>query len=327
MLTRKELSDWLNSDEPEADLFISNGNLVNVHTKEVHSADIAIKGDRIAMVSDEANVLVGESTKVIDAEDKFITPGLIDTHFHVAGTYLTMTKLAEALLNRGTTAIATDFYEYGAVSGVEAIKFALKESKETPLKILFNVPLLAYYQNNPFGNTDKVQPKELSKMISWPDTVAINEVQSIMLDDPEVKKLVEKSFNHGKAIQGHAPLPSEKELAALQALGPSSDHESIKSEEVLEKIRRGVKIMIREGSAATNLNNVIEVLTENKVASRHFMFCTDEEDALDLSSLGHMDFKVKKAISRGLDPVTAVQIATINAAEFFKVDDELGSIA
>ncbi|WP_309493547.1 TIGR04076 family protein [Candidatus Hecatella orcuttiae] len=324
---RSKLSDLLLDKGLKADIVVKNGKLVNVHTAEIYETSVAVYGERIAMIDEKLDDLVGEKTRIIDAKGKYLVPGLIDTHYHVAGTHLTMSNLAKALLPRGTTATASDFYEYGAVAGVEAIKFALAESQGTPLKILFNVPLLAYLQNNPLGNTDKVTPDELSIMIGWGPTVALCEVQAPTLSDPAVRDLIRKTLRENKIVVGHACELSGRNLASYMAFGPSSDHESVAAEEALEKVRLGLKIMVREGSAATDLANVIKAVTEHKVDPRHFMFCTDEEDPVDLTKYGHLDYKIRKSVKLGLDPVVAVQMATINAAEYFKVDKEIGSIA
>ncbi len=323
---REIIADLIRNNDYEADLAVINGKLVNVHSSETYNAGVAISNKRISLVAENVKDFVGKRTRILDASGKFLAPGMIDAHYHVAGTYLTMTNLAVALLARGTTAIASDFYEYGAVDGVRAIKYALNEAAGTDLKVLFNVPLLAYVQNNPFSNSGKIRSSDLMEMLDWDSAVALCEVQPQTLQDPAVRKLIEKTRKLGKTVVGHYVGFDETGLASWMALGPTSDHESTTSEEAFEKVRRGVKIAIREGSAATDLSNVIRAITEKKLDSRRFMFCTDEIDARGLNTLGHMDYKIRKAVSLGISPINAIQMATINAAEYFGVDGEIGSI-
>jgi adenine deaminase len=327
MSQRAKISDQLKRGDLKPDLAITNGKVVNVHTQEIYASDVLVSRSRIALISENAKEFIGKQTRVIDAKGSFLVPGLIDTHYHVAGTYLTMTNLAAALLARGTTAIASDFYEYGAVGGPSAIKFGLDEAKKTPLKVLFNAPLLAYVQNNPFSNTKKVSADDLSKMLEWENAVALCEVQPQTLDDPKVRKLIEKTIRLRKTVVGHYVGFDERGIASWQIFGPSSDHESTNSKEAVEKVRCGVRIAIREGSAATDLFNVVRAITEYKLDPRFFMFCTDEIDPVDLENFGHMDYKIRKAVSLGLSPISAIQMATINAAEYFGVNYEIGSLA
>jgi adenine deaminase len=324
---RRRIFDLIRKGTYQADIAIINGKLVNVHSSEIYDSEVAIYGGRITSVSGSVKDFVGSNTKVVDAQGKFLTPGMIDVHYHVAGTYLSMSNLADALLQRGTTAVAADFYEYGAVGGVEAIRFALKEAERTDLKILFNVPLLAYVQNDPFSNSRKIKASDLMEMLDWESAVALSEIQPQTLSDPSVVRLIEKAKKLRKTLVGHYVGFDEKGLSAWMAMGPSSDHESTQAFEAVSKIRQGIRIAVREGSAATDLSDVIKAITEHKLDPGRFMFCTDEIDPLELKTLGHMDFKVRKAVKLGVSPTSAIQMATINAAEYFNVADEIGSIA
>jgi adenine deaminase len=324
---RSEIADLLASGSFKADAAIVNGRLVNVHSEEIYEAEVAILGNRVGMMSEKVREFVGPKTNRIDAKGRFLVPGLIDAHYHVAGTYLTMTNLAMSLLARGTTAIAADFYEYGAVCGPRAIRFALDEAKATPLKVLFNVPLLAYLQNDPFGKTGRVNASDLMEMLDWDEATALGEVQPQTSSDKNVRALIGRAISLRKTVVGHYVGFDERGLAAWYSLGPTSDHESVDASEALEKVRQGVKIIAREGSAATDLARVLRVISEKGLDTRRFMLCTDEIDPLELQTLGHMDYKVRKAISLGISPIKAVQMASINAAEYFRVDQDLGSIA
>jgi len=323
---RHRLVDLIDSGRLKADVVIKGGKLVNVHSSEIYEADVALSGTRIAIVGEEAKAFASSKTRILNAEGAFLTPGMIDVHYHVAGTYLTMTNLAMSLLARGTTAIASDFYEYGAVAGPKAIEVGLAEALRTPLKVLFNVPLLAYIQNDPFGNSGKVKPEDLMEMLDWDAAVALGEVQPQTGSDPHVRALIEKTTKLRKTVVGHYVGFHGPGVASWLNLGATSDHESVDSEEAFQKVRSGVRIVAREGSAAVDLMNVLRAVTERGLDPRRFVFCTDEVDPLELKTLGHMDYKVRKAINIGIPPISAVQMATINAAEYYRVDNDIGSI-
>lgn len=321
------MADLLDSGRLKADLIIKGGKLVNVHSSEIYDTDIALSGTRIAVVGDEAREFVSSKTRVVDAGGAFLTPGMIDVHYHVAGTYMTMTNLAMSLLARGTTAIAPDFYEYGAVAGPKAIEAGLAEALRTPLKVLFNVPLLAYVQNDPFGNSGKVKAEDLMEMLDWDAAVALGEMQPQTGSNRQVRALIEKTMRLRKTVVGHYVGFHRGGVASWLSLGATSDHESVDPAEVLQKVRSGVRIAAREGSAAVDLGNVLRAVTEEGLDPRMFMFCTDEVDPLELKAFGNMDYKVRKAIGMGVPPISAVQMATINAAEYYRVDNDIGSIA
>lgn len=313
--------------EQPADMVVKGGNLVNVHTAEIYQADIAVKGDRIAGVG-EVSQTMGKSTLVLDAAGKYVTPGLIDGHHHVGSCYLNVHQLAASLTARGTTALATDLYEIFVVWGPEGVKFALSEAKKTPLKLLYSIPvhLIGWEKLGTYGVD--LNPDEMKAMLKWPETVGINEPppSTAIGKHPALLDLIREALALGKVFVGHAAETSGKELNAYVSLGAYSDHESLTAKEALDKARLGVRIIAREDSASPNLADVIRAVTEYGADPRYFSFCTDDMDPLDLYESGHMDFKLKKAIAQGVDPVTAIQMATINAAEAYKVDSELGSL-
>jgi len=326
MTKERELLDTALGKE-KADLIIEKGKLVNVYTGEIYKADIAIKGKRIAYIG-EVKHTVGPKTQVIDASNKYLLPGFIDAHIHIGGTQLTMTRWAEALLANGTTSVATDLYDIGSVAGVKGIRFSLAEAAEMGLNVLFVLPVIAYMQHNPFGNSGRISEKELFEMLNWPETIGINEPAPDWLinGDETILRLLDETLRQGKLVVGHASDTLGDRLNAYISLGPSSDHECLSGDEAILKLRLGMEIMMREGSAAVNLVNVVKAITEQKMPSAHFMFCTDERDPVELYELGHLNHTLRKAIRQGLNPVTGVQIATINAARYYRKDHDIGSI-
>jgi adenine deaminase len=325
-MNRYELADVARGEAP-ADLVVANGKLVNVNSGEIHTAGVAIKGDRVAAIGD-VEYAVGPETLVIDAGGRYLCPGLIDGHIHVGGSQLSMTEFARAVVPHGTTVISTDFYEIGVVAGRRAIRFALDELKATPIKVLLNIPPHAYLGHGPLGNTNNITTEDVFALLGWPECVGLAEwnVFVAAIPAPGVRELTEAVWEQKKIMGGHfGELPSPLANASA-ALGIYSEHEAMSAEEALDRLRLGVSIQAREGSAGRDLRHVVKAITEHKADSRHFSFSTDEQEADSLVIDGHVDHKIRTAIRCGVAPLTAVQMATINAAEYFRVSDDMGSI-
>jgi adenine deaminase len=316
--------------EAPADLVLKGGSLVNVSAGEIYEADVAIKEQRIVAVGSNVHDTF-ERTQTIDVKGKFLCPGFIETHMHVEASHLSLTQLARALMVHGTTAISTDFLHSAIVSGIDAITFLLREAKRTPLKVLYVVPTPAYCQNRQLGL--EATPKaptipELKEILSWPECVGIGETtyESLAGDDA-LLDLFLTALSHGKTITGTGTGATGRKLFAYLITGASSDHEMTTMEEAVEKARLGMHLHIREGSAMMNLAEVVRAITKHGADPRHFMFCVDEVDPARLMRVGSIDSLIRFAVREGVDPVIAVQIATLNAAEYFRVDDEIGSIS
>jgi adenine deaminase len=316
--------------EVPADSFLKGGTLVNVATRETYEADVAIKEGRIVAVgSDIQGPSVG--TKVFDVKGKFLCPGLIETHMHLEASHLSPTQLARAMLVHGTTAISTDFLHSAIVSGIEAVRFLLMEATATPLKILYVVPTPAYCQNRALGleaTPGAPTISDLKEMLSWPVCVGIGETpyEGLIGDDALLDVFV-TALKQGKTITGTGTGAVGRKLFAYLVAGASSDHEMTREQEAVEKARLGMHMHIREGSAMMNLAEVIRAITKRGVDPRHFMFCVDEVDPVRLMHIGSIDSLIRYAVREGIDPIVAIQIATLNAAEYFRVDDEIGSIS
>jgi adenine deaminase len=325
-MNRFELSEVARGDAP-ADLLIKNGKLVNVFSGEIHSAEIAIKGNRIAAVGG-VEYAAGPQTEVIDAEGRYLCPGLIDGHIHVGGSQLSMTEFARAVVPHGTTLISTDFYEIGVVAGRKAIRFALDELKATPLKVLLNIPPHAYLGHGSLGNTNQVRTEDVLDMLGWPECTGLAEWNTVVaaIPVPGVRELTEAAWERKMLVGGHFGEVPPRLANATAALGVYSEHEAMSAEEALDRLRLGVHIQAREGSAGRDLRNVVKAITEHKADPRHFSFSTDEQEADSLVRDGHVDHKIRTAIRCGIAPITAVQMATINAAEYFRIGDDMGSI-
>jgi len=328
-MARKDLIDVAMGKAP-AELIIKGGRLVNVYTKEIYPADVAIHGDRIAAVGD-VDYTKANATKIVNAGGRYLTPGLIDTHLHSYHSYLNLTAYAQASMMHGTTAVADGFYGPGIVCGVKAIRFLIEEMKRTPLKLIFLVPTMAYIQNRELGLAPAPSSptiEELKEMLDWEECRGVEEPPYIPILDKEAYALdlFQATLDRGKVVTGHACGIDKKGLDAYLAMGAVTDHEAVGTEETLEKARAGMKILMRQGSGCTDVEPLAKAITEYRIDSRNFAFCADVASPEKLVEKGDVDECIRVAIASGIDPITAVQIATINAAEIFRVDSDIGSI-
>ncbi len=310
-----------------ADVLIRGGKLVNVQTAEIYEADVALSGDRIAAVGALPEGVCGPDTKVIDAAGKYLAPGFIDAHIHIESSMLSYTEFAKMVVKHGTTAVATDLMEITIVSGVEGMKEVLAESKNTPVKLYYPVP--AFMEENGLQTTGSTLHAEMmDELIQLPEAVGLAEVLAppIFGCSPASAHMLELADRYNKTAEGHAPAVYNEKLNAYASTGINSDHESTNKEEALQKLRAGLRVLMREGSASTDLRPCLKVLTENKVDARHCSMVSDDIDALHIKDCGHLDHKVRIAVEEGVDPVTAIQMVTINPAESFRIDRECGSV-
>ena len=312
-----------------ASLIVKGGTLINVHTKETYPADVAVFGDRIAAVGKLPEAAFGEDTVVIEAEGRYLAPGFIDAHIHVESSMLTYTEFVKMVLPLGTTAVATDLMEATIVSGIEGMKEILKEASTLPVSLFYPVPSFMEDESEWQTTGSVLRPEMIKELLDLPEAVGLAEVlvPPILAGSPISAHILEEAAKRGKTAEGHAPGLSGADLNAYASAGIRSDHESGTAEEALGKLRAGLRVLMREGAAAADLDECLKVITENNADSRHCAMISDDIDAYYISENGHMDYKVRKAVEAGVDPVTAIQMVTLNPAESLKVDDTHGSIA
>jgi adenine deaminase len=312
-----------------ADFVIKGGILVNVHTAEIYQADIAIRGNRIAFVGEVGHTTKAK-TRIIDASGKYILPGFIDTHVHTFHTHTKIDDYARAVMPHGTTTVVNDYYSTGVFLGPRGIKFEVMASKKTPLKVFFSTPMgTGYYQGDPFTNNETLREKAQLEMLDWKETHGINEILPERVADKHAAllKILEMASKKKKIIYGHASGMRGKVLQGwLAGASRIVDHECIEVEEAIEKVRLGVRLALREAGFLSNVD-VVKAITDKKIDSRYFMFCSDVASPSMIQKDGHIERNIREAVGYGLDPVTAVQMATINAADYMRIDDEIGSIA
>ncbi|MDW8034598.1 MAG: adenine deaminase [Nitrososphaerota archaeon] len=315
----------------KADLVIENGTLVNVFTGElIENTGIAIVKNRIALVGKTSHT-IGSNTIVIDARGKYLTPGFLDGHVHVESSMLTVTQFAKAVLPHGTTSVFIDPHEIANVMGLDGIRIMHDEGIMLPLKVYVSVPSCVPATGPDFETSgSEIGIKEVEEGFSLSNAIALGEVMNypgVLSLDPKMIGEIRIALKNHKVVEGHFYGNLEKELNAYVSTGISSDHESITMEAGLAKLRLGMYVMVREGSAWKDVKEVIRMITEKKVDHRRVCLVTDDREPSDLLKEGHVDHVVKRVIEEGVDPIKAIQMVTLNTAEHFKVDSEIGSLA
>lgn len=306
--------------EVKADLVLKNAKILNVFTRELEEGDVAIKDGVIAGIG----CYSGEEE--IDLEGKIICPGLIDGHIHIESSMLSPSEFAKAVIPHGTTAVITDPHEIANVAGTDGISFMLESSKDLPMDIFFMLPscvpatpldesgaVLTATELEPFYKEDRVLG--LAELMNSYGTIG---------GDTDIIDKINGAKANGKTIDGHAPALTGNGLNAYIAAGVKSDHECFAFEEAEEKLKRGQWIMIRQGTAAKNLNSLLP-LFDDKYTDR-CMLVTDDKHPGDLISQGHIDYIVREAVKAGKSPFNAVKMASFNAATYFGLKDR-GAVA
>lgn len=312
----------------EMDLIVENGTLVDVNTGELYEADVGVSGNKITAIGKLKNRDITD-TPTIDAKGKFILPGLMDAHIHVESTMLTPTRFAEAVLPHGTTTVFADPHEITNVLGIKGVKLFLKEARNLPLKLFFEAPSCVPAAPGFETSGAFLSVKDVESLLSMDEVVALGEVMNVkglLNRDYELLSKIESARALRKAIEGHAPGLMGLDLCRYASMGPESDHEAVTAEEAIERLRLGLKLEIREGTASKNLSEVLGGIIRRGVYLRNCLLCSDDVEAEDLLK-GHMDLILAKAVDAGADPVEAVRMATINVAEHFRLGHVLGSVA
>ncbi|HSZ04130.1 MAG TPA: adenine deaminase C-terminal domain-containing protein [Solirubrobacteraceae bacterium] len=327
-MSRSALLDVALGRSP-ADLVVEGGTLVNVLTGEIYPADVAIVGDTIAATG-SVDGMIGADTIRVRADAKHIVPGLIDEHLHTYETHLTPAALAPAMLTHGVTTIATDFYGEAVVAGRSAIQLQLQLAKALPMNVLWTLPMPAFYQDQPFLHTGSLTAEDMRAMLAWPECIGVNECFAgfVLGRDEVMLELMELARDLGKILCGHASEVRGRDAAAWAAYGGYlDDHECVDPDEVIEKARAGVRIVLREGSGVSDVVNCLPAITRAGLDPRRFSFCSDLLSPVDLLRRGDIDYCVRLAIEAGVPAIDAIRMGSLNAAETLGVERWLGSVA
>lgn len=304
----------------KAELVFKNINIVNVFTGEILKADVALHNGYIAGIGSY------EGIKELYMEGKYLCPGFIDAHIHLESALVTPGEFARGILARGTTGVIADPHEIANVKGLAGIEYMLAATLDLPLDVYLMLP--SCVPATPFENSGSIlEAKDLAKLIDHRRVLGLGELmdfESVVAAKDSIIAKIALCQTAGKLIDGHAPGLSGKKLNAYLASGVRTDHECVTPEEAIEKLRLGMYILLREGSAAKNLVDLLPAM--NDISRNRCMFCTDDRHPEDILKEGHIDNNIRLAIKNGLDPVVAIQMATINVANCYKLE-HVGGIA
>lgn len=311
-----------------ADLVITNGQLVNVYSGEIYPGGVAVAGDKIAAVGD-IDYTIGDRTQIIDAGGKFITPGFIDGHIHPESANLSMACFAEIVLCHGTTSVFTDLHEIGVVGGIEGMNAALEEGKQTLLKFYWVVPSHIPFSPDLETSGGRINADIIRQAMSREEAVGLSEVVPMYIarEYPDLIHSLDITREHRKVISGHGPDTSGALWNMFAAAGVTNDHEALSVEEILLRVRTGFHAQLRHNLIVPTLPAMIGAVTEKGINSRMISLVTDDTTAVMLVNEGHMDYLVRLALEHGVDFMTAIQMVTVNAAQVFYKDYEIGALA
>ncbi|MBF0242160.1 MAG: adenine deaminase [Desulfamplus sp.] len=309
-----------------ADTLFINGQIINVFTGEILNMSVAVKDGYICGLSTKSDEY--DADNIVDLNGLYLAPGFIDPHLHIESSMVTPAQFARGVVPCGTTTIVADPHEIANVMGIKGIEYMIKSAQEAGdiMNILFTAPSCV-----PATDMERagavIDSNMVQSLLSHDKIVGLAEMMNypgVIFADPEVMAKIKAAKIAQKRVDGHAPKITGKELNAYASAGIKSDHECTTFNEAIEKLRLGIHIMVREGSCAKNLDALLPII--NDKTWNQIMWCTDDRHPEEILSEGHIDHIIRRAIDYGIDPIRAIQIATINPARYFKIDD-VGAIA
>ena len=301
----------LNAANRNAAVVIKNANIVNVFTEEIKPGDVAIRDGIIIGVGDYSGRVE------IDAKGGYLCPGLIDGHVHIESSMAHPSRFANVILEKGTTSIIADPHEIANVCGADGIQYMLDQTEWLPLSVFFMmpscVPCTAFETSGA-----KLTARDLEPFMTHSRVLGLGEVMDYMATVEGDGEMLDKLqlFRH-HPIDGHAPRLSGDALNAYCVAGPHTDHECLTYDEVLEKLRKGLRIHLRVGSACRGIEEIMRRIAEDGLPTRRMSFCTDDKHLADIRAEGHINYIIRRAVANGIDPIHAVQMATINTANTY----------
>lgn len=315
-----------------ADMVIQNGQWVCVQSGEIVPAtDIAVVGERIAFVGPDASHTIGDQTRVIDARGRFLVPGLLDAHMHVESGMVTITEFVRAVAPRGTTGMFIDPHEIANVFGLRGVKLMADEAARQPIHVWVQVPSCVPSAPGLETPGSGIGPEDVAEAMGWERIIGLGEMMNfpgVIAGDPKMHAEMAATRAAGKTIGGHYASPDlGRSFHAYAAGGAEDDHEGTRLEDAVARVRQGMKASLRYGSGWLDVAAQIKAVTEKGLDPRHFLLCTDDSHSETLVNDGHMDRVVRHAIAGGVNPITVLQMATLNTAEHFGLARDMGQIA
>jgi adenine deaminase len=302
------------------DLLLANARMVNVFSGEIIPGNIAVSDGLIVGFGDY------QARQTIDLKEKFVAPGFIDPHLHIESAMVSVTEFARAVLPLGTTTVVADPHEIANVSGAAGIRHMLDSAEGQPVNIFYTLPSCVPATDMETAGAS-LSADDLAPFMGHPRILALAEMMNfpgVLYQVPSVLAKIELAKRNRLPVDGHAPGLSGRDLCAYIAAGVSSDHECTRAAEALDKLRAGMHIMIREGTGARNLRDLLPLVTAENC--HRMMWCTDDRHPHDIMEKGHIDDIIRRAIEAGIDPVMAIRMATLHPAQYFGLS-QLGAIA
>jgi adenine deaminase len=315
-----------------ADLVLRNVKLVNVQSREVLEGwQVAVADGRFAYVGPDAGHCTGDGTEVVDGEGRYLIPGLCDGHMHIESGMLTPAEFARAVIPHGTTTMFTDPHEIANVMGLEGVRLMHDEALMQPVNIYTQMPSCAPSAPGLETTGFEISPQDVAEAMAWPGIIGLGEMMNfpgVINGDPQMLAEMAATMQAGKTVGGHYASPDRgPAFHAYAAGGPADDHEGTRESDAIDRVRQGMRSMLRLGSAWYDVESQITAVTEKGLDPRNFILCTDDCHSGTLVHEGHMNRVLRHAIACGCDPLVALQMCTVNTATHFGLERELGSIA
>lgn len=318
-MNRPDIFTYAGGDKP-VDLLLTHAKIIHVFSGEIIEGSIAIAGGWIVGIGDYP------SKKVRDMSGRFVAPGLIDPHVHIESSMTSVSQFARAVVPHGTTTVVADPHEIANVLGTFGIEYMLQSAEYQPLNIYYALSSCVPATSMETSGA-RLEAVDLIPLMSHDRIVALAEMMNypgVIHGDPDVHSKIRLARQYRKQVEGHCPGLSGKALNAYIGSGISSDHECTTVEESLEKLMAGMHIFIRQGTGARNLQDLLPIISPRTI--HRLMWCADDRDPHDLLNEGHIDAIIREAIASGVDPIHAIQMATLNPAQYFGLN-HLGAIA
>ena len=316
----------------QADKVIRGGRWVNVYSGEIiPDTDIAIAAGRFAYVGPDARHTIGENTGIIDADGRYLVPGLCDGHMHVESGMVTVTEFARAVIPHGTTSMFIDPHEIANVLGVPGVRLMHDEAHGLPINVLVQMPSCVPSAPGLELAGAEFGVEDIAGAMDWPNIIGLGEMMNfpgVAANDAGMMGEIAATQAANKTVGGHYASPDlGPPFHAYAAGGAADDHEGTRAEDAIARVRQGMRAMLRLGSAWCDVAEQIKAITGRGIDPRNFILCTDDSHSGTLVNDGHMNRVVRHAIGQGLNPVTAIQMATLNTAQHFGMEREIGSVA
>ena len=313
------------SGQEQADLHITNMQIVDVFTETVFPGSMVIKNGKIVAINPTWDVLADQ---VFNAEGRYAVPGFMDAHVHIEPTLLTPQALASVIVPWGTTTMFVDAMEIANVAGLPGLQALLCDSDDLPYRLYLEVSSRVPTAPGLETTGGVLGLEEVEQLLSLEISASLGELDpsKILGIKEEYLAKVLSARSKGKIANGHAIGLNWDQLNVYAAAGLSDDHESVTYEELFERLRLGIKALIREGSTERNVEALVKGVIENNLSTENLMFCTDDKHVIDIAREGHISYNIQKSIDLGLEPIKAIKMATINIAKHFRLDHLIGAL-